>query len=77
MPVSCRFVHAALNHKNQAVVDYFGEITCFWLDLDSDGDYSDGIDGFRVDNVNLSTARVPPSLRRLSNPLTLTRCGWE
>jgi glycosidase len=39
------------NHFNPEVVDYLVDAALFWLDLDSDGDYTDGIDGFRVDNV--------------------------
>lgn len=62
------------NHKNQAVVDYFGEITRFWLDLDSDGDYSDGIDGFRVDNVTFPPHEFHQALRQIvksANPNAL------
>ena len=39
------------NHYNPEVVDFLVENAKFWLDLDGDGDYSDGVDGFRVDNV--------------------------
>jgi alpha-amylase len=39
------------NHYNPEVVDYLVEAALFWLDLDSDSDYTDGVDGFRVDNV--------------------------
>ncbi len=39
------------NHYNPAVVDYLIEAALFWLDLDGDGDYQDGIDGFRIDNA--------------------------
>jgi glycosidase len=39
------------NHYNPEVVDYLTEAALFWLDLDGDEDYQDGIDGFRVDNV--------------------------
>lgn len=39
------------NHYNPEVVDYLSEAAMFWLDLDGDGDYSDGIDGFRIDNA--------------------------
>jgi glycosidase len=39
------------NHYNPEVVDYLVHAALFWLDLDQDGDYSDGVDGFRVDNV--------------------------
>ena len=39
------------NHYNPEVVDYLTEAALFWLDLDGDGDYSDGVDGFRIDNA--------------------------
>ena len=39
------------NHYNPAVVDYLSEAALFWLDLDADGDYTDGVDGFRIDNA--------------------------
>lgn len=39
------------NHFNPQVVDYLSETALYWLDLDGDGDYRDGIDGFRVDNA--------------------------
>lgn len=39
------------NHFNPEVVDYLTEAALYWMDLDGDGDYTDGIDGFRVDNA--------------------------
>jgi glycosidase len=39
------------NHHNPEVVSYLSDAALFWLDLDSDGDFTDGVDGFRVDNV--------------------------
>jgi glycosidase len=39
------------NHYNPEVVDYLSEAALYWLDLDGDGDYSDGVDGFRIDNA--------------------------
>lgn len=39
------------NHYNPEVVDYLSEAALYWLDLDGDGDFSDGIDGFRIDNA--------------------------
>ncbi len=39
------------NHYNPEVVDYLSRAALYWLDLDQDGDYQDGVDGFRIDNV--------------------------
>jgi alpha-amylase len=39
------------NHYNPEVVAYIVEAAHYWMDLDQDGNYDDGIDGFRVDNV--------------------------
>ncbi len=50
------------NHYNPEVVDYLTRAALFWLDLDDDGDYTDGVDGFRVDNV---TFPPPEFLRAL------------
>ncbi|HUF37998.1 MAG TPA: alpha-amylase family glycosyl hydrolase [Anaerolineales bacterium] len=40
-----------LNHFNPEVVEHLKEAALFWMDLDGDGDYTDGIDGFRIDNA--------------------------
>ena len=40
------------NHFNKEVKQYMTEAALFWLDLDGDGDYTDGVDGFRVDNAS-------------------------
>ncbi len=40
-----------LNHANPAVATFLTQAALFWMDLDQDGDYTDGVDGFRVDNV--------------------------
>lgn len=48
------------NHYNPAVVDYLVQSARFWLDLDGDGDTTDGVDGFRVDNVTFP----PPEFLR-------------
>lgn len=39
------------NHYNLEVVQYLTDAALFWLDLDGDGDYTDGVDGFRIDNA--------------------------
>jgi alpha-amylase len=50
-----------LNHMNPEVVDYVLKIARFWMDLDGDNDYADGVDGFRCDvamEVPLNTWQV-------------------
>lgn len=37
---------------NPQVVDYQIEAALNWSDREGDGDYRDGLDGFRVDNAN-------------------------
>jgi len=39
------------NHFNPEVVDYLSEVALFWMDPDQDGDTTDGVDGYRVDNA--------------------------
>jgi glycosidase len=38
-----------LNHDSKGVQEFVKEVARFWLDLDGDGDYGDGVDGFRCD----------------------------
>ncbi len=38
-----------LNYDNPEVLAYVMDIVRFWMDLDGDGDYTDGVDGFRCD----------------------------
>lgn len=49
------------NHNNPEVVDFLTQVAIYWLDLDSDGDYRDGVDGFRFDNVTFP----PPEFFRV------------
>ncbi len=51
------------NHYNPEVVRYLSEAALFWLDLDGDGDYTDGVDGFRVDNATFPPAEFFYALR--------------
>jgi alpha-amylase len=39
------------NHYNPEVAHYLVQAALFWMDLDGDGDFSNGVDGFRVDNA--------------------------
>lgn len=62
------------NHFNPEVVDYLTESALFWLDLDDDGDYTDGVDGFRVDNATFPPQEFFVSLRqhvKAANPQAL------
>jgi len=59
------------NHENPEVYDYVAEIARFWMDLDGDGDYSDGVDGFRCDvakDVPLKTWQALKQETRELNP---------
>jgi len=53
-----------LNHYNPEVVDFLLDAARFWLDLDGDGDFGDGIDGFRVDNATFPPTEFFVALRR-------------
>ncbi|TAK13465.1 MAG: DUF3459 domain-containing protein [Anaerolineae bacterium] len=62
------------NHYNPEVVDYLNEAALFWLDLDGDGDFTDGMDGFRVDNATFPPQEFLVSLRqavKAANPEAL------
>lgn len=52
------------NHYNPEVVAYLTEAARFWLDLDGDGDFADGIDGFRVDNATFPPQEFLVALRQ-------------
>jgi alpha-amylase len=62
------------NHYNPEVVEYLSQVALFWLDLDDDGDYTDGVDGFRVDNATFPPQEFLISLRQViknANPEAL------
>lgn len=62
------------NHFNPEVVDYLTEAALFWVDLDGDGDYTDGVDGFRVDNATFPPPEFFIEFRqqiKAANPETL------
>ncbi len=52
------------NHFNPEVVDYLEDAALFWMDLDGDGDYTDGVDGFRVDNATFPPKEFFVDLRQ-------------
>ena len=52
------------NHYNPEVVAYLADAARFWLDLDSDGDLTDGVDGFRVDNITFPPQEFLVALRQ-------------
>lgn len=39
----------SVNHQSEEANRYFIDLARHWMDLDGDGDYTDGIDGFRAD----------------------------
>jgi glycosidase len=51
------------NHYNTDVVSFLTDAARFWLDLDGDGDYTDGVDGFRVDNATFPPQEFLRALR--------------
>ncbi len=62
------------NHYNPEVVAYLAEAARYWLDLDGDGDLTDGVDGFRVDNVTFPPQEFLVALRqevKSANPQAL------
>lgn len=59
------------NHYNPEVVEYLTEVATYWMDLDGDADFTDGIDGFRVDNATFPPQEFIMSLRqalKIKNP---------
>jgi len=58
-----------LNHSTPAVNDYMLEVAQYWMDLDDDGDYTDGIDGWRCDYALGSPHSFWQQLRRTLKPL--------
>ncbi len=52
------------NHFKPETVDFLVEQALYWLDLDGDGDYSDGVDGFRVDNATFPPQEFFITLRQ-------------
>lgn len=62
------------NHYNPEVVEYLIEAAKYWLDLDADEDFTDGVDGLRVDNVTFPPREFFYQFRngiKLSNPETI------
>jgi glycosidase len=62
------------NHYNPEVVDYLIKAALYWLDLDQDGSYTDGIDGFRIDNATFPPQEFFYALRgalKAANPNVL------
>ncbi len=69
------------NHDDPEMFAYVVEIARFWLDLDGDGDYRDGVDGFRCDvasGVPLSTWQaLREEIRGLNPEALLLGEVWE
>ncbi len=53
-----------INYANTAVRQYIYNMLKFWMDPDGDGDFSDGVDGFRIDHVTGPSHSVWMNLRR-------------
>ena len=58
-----------LNHATPAVNDYLIDVAKYWMDLDDDGDYTDGIDGWRCDYALGSPHGFWKQLRSALKPL--------
>ncbi len=58
-----------LNHTTPAVNDYMLDVAKYWMDLDGDGDYTDGIDGWRCDYALGSPHSFWQELRSTLKPL--------
>lgn len=52
------------NHYNPEVVNYLTQAALYWLDLDGDGDYTDIVYGFRVDNATFPPKEFFVALRQ-------------
>jgi alpha-amylase len=59
----------SLNHANPVVNQYYIDVAKYWMDLDGDGDYTDGIDGFRCDYALGSPHAFWRQLRAALKPL--------
>ncbi|HDQ71425.1 MAG TPA: DUF3459 domain-containing protein [Chloroflexi bacterium] len=70
-----------LKHEHPEVLAYTLDVARFWMDLDDDGDYSDGVDGFRCDvakDVPLSTWQVlKREMREIKPESLLLGEVWE
>ncbi|MBN2494070.1 MAG: IPT/TIG domain-containing protein [Deltaproteobacteria bacterium] len=53
-----------VNFGNPVARQRFFEVAHYWMDPDGDGDFSDGVDGFRLDHVTGPAHRVWRNLRR-------------
>lgn len=63
-----------LNHDNPEVLAFVMDVVRFWMDLDGDGDFTDGVDGFRCDvakDVPLATWQALKLEMRSLNPDSL------
>ena len=53
-----------LNYSNPVMRQYIYNMLRYWLDPNGDGDFSDGVDGFRIDHVTGPSHSVWMNLRR-------------
>ncbi len=53
-----------INYSNPVLRRYVYDMLKFWMDPNGDGDFSDGVDGFRIDHVTGPSHSVWMNLRR-------------
>jgi glycosidase len=58
-----------INHGSEQANAYFVDVAEYWIDLDGDGDYTDGIDGWRCDYAPGSPHKFWKQLRAALKPL--------
>ncbi len=58
-----------IDHTSEAANAYFLDVAKYWMDLDGDGDYTDGIDGWRCDYALGSPHGFWRQLRAALKPL--------
>ncbi len=49
-PAQKQYIYT-VNMRDDAVRDYFADYLLFWMDPNGDGDFSDGVDGYRIDHM--------------------------
>ncbi|MDI7276755.1 MAG: alpha-amylase family glycosyl hydrolase, partial [Anaerolineae bacterium] len=71
----------SLNGEEPAVVEYALQVARHWMDLDGDGDYTDGIDGFRCDHAvgvpHTAWKRLRAEVKRLRPDFLLLGEVWD
>lgn len=55
-----------INYSNPVIRKYIYDMLKYWMDPNGDGDFSDGVDGFRIDHVTGPSHKVWMNLRRFA-----------